>query len=121
MTLQEQIKAGIGAHGMWKGRLKTAIETKTSDFSSADVRADDRCEFGKWLNGVSDARIKNSDSYRKCKSLHTEFHRTAAKVLDLALAGNTDAAKQSMAISSDFVKVSASLTSAMMDWSKIAQ
>jgi len=47
--VKEQIQSAIGAHGLWKGRLKDAIQWKTGDLSVAVVRDDRACGFGKWL------------------------------------------------------------------------
>lgn len=120
MNLEEQIKAAIGAHGMWKARLGMAIDTKSSRFSPATVRLDDQCDFGKWLRSVLDPSIKNSASYHTCTDLHRQFHQMAANVLEMALAGRKDAAKQAMGVGSDFGRVSASLTKAMIDWARPA-
>jgi len=106
---------------MWKGRLQSAIEKRSSEFSPAAVRLDDQCEFGKWLLNVPDPAIRSSASYNKCVDLHRQFHQTAAKVLDLALTGNPDAAKKAMGIGSEFGKVSASLTCTMLEWSRQAK
>jgi hypothetical protein len=116
MTLQEQITASIGAHGMWKARLQSAIETENSDVRPSAVRRDDHCEFGRWLNAVADPSVRNSLSYQRCVDLHRDFHQKAAKVLELALAGEKAAAEQ--AAEGDFSRVLASLTSAMVDWGR---
>lgn len=115
MTLQEQIKTAIGNHGLWKARLASAIENQASEFSPVTVRRDDQCEFGKWLQTVAPS-MNGSSSYRKCSELHSQFHGAAAKVLEMALAGKKEPAKQSMAASGEFAKTSGALTVAMMDW-----
>ena len=54
MSLKDEISAAIGAHGSWKTRIRTAIESGTSEFSPLNVAADNKCAFGKWLYGVTD-------------------------------------------------------------------
>jgi hypothetical protein len=120
MSLQDQIKSATGAHGLWKARLKSAIEKGSSEFSPGTVRLENQCEFGKWLHSVSDPGIKTSAGYHKCLDLHRQFHEAAAKVLNLALTGQKDAARQAMGLTSDFAKVSGTLTMAMNDWSHSA-
>jgi hypothetical protein len=50
--------------------------------------------------------------------LHRQFHLEAAKLLELAVAGKKDAAKQAMGTSGEFSKVCGSLTMALMQWSR---
>ena len=120
MSLQDQIKSAVGSHGLWKARLKAAIDTASSEFSPGVVRKDDQCEFGKWIHSTTDPALKNSRELLRCKDLHREFHQAAAQVLDLALAGHKEAAKQAMSPSSAFAKASGALTIAMGDWSRAA-
>ena len=53
MSLQEEIAKALGAHGVWKMRLKTAIDTGKADAQAADVAKDNVCAFGQWLYGAS--------------------------------------------------------------------
>jgi hypothetical protein len=116
VDIEKEIVAAIGAHGAWKLRLDTAINSGLSELSPSIAGRDDQCDFGKWLRAVSDLQVKNSAGYRKCLELHREFHSQAAKVLTLALAGKKAEAKQSMSIGGPFASTSASLTTAMMSW-----
>lgn len=116
MTVQEQIKAAIGVHGMWKSRLHSAIDHGSSEFTPGKVRRDDQCDFGKWLAAAAPS-ARSSPDYQKCVELHRQFHGAAAKVLELAIAGNKDAAKEAMKAGGDFARTSGALTMAMMAWS----
>ena len=49
MSLHDEITKAIGAHGVWKMRLRTAIETGKADANAADVAKDNACAFGQWL------------------------------------------------------------------------
>jgi hypothetical protein len=106
----------IGAHGMWKTRLKSAIDHGSSEFSPAVVQLDDHCDFGKWLAGAS-PELKASPLYSRCRDLHRQFHSAAAKVLTLALSGKKDKAKHNLD-SGEFSNLSGTLTKTMMDWDK---
>ena len=63
-----------------------AIDTGRSEWRVENVRADDACEFGKWLSALPLSQ-RLSDSFKKVRSLHTEFHGLASTVLELALSG----------------------------------
>lgn len=116
MTIDEINKA-IGNHGLWKLRLRSAIDTGKSDYSVANVRPDNLCEFGKWLNTFS-AADKNSEQFKKVKDLHAQFHHEAANVIALAVEGKKHEAEIAMSPTGAFTKISAKLTSAMIAWGK---
>jgi hypothetical protein len=113
--LVDQIKAAIGAHGMWKQRLAQAIRTRSNEHDPATVQRDDRCDFGKWLQGalprLSGEQAKDGQHIR---DLHAKFHTEAANVLRLASSGQDAAATK--ALEGPYTAVSADLTKAMMDW-----
>jgi hypothetical protein len=114
--IKEEIQKAIGAHGMWKMRLSTAIATGKLDAQVADVRADNKCAFGQWLYGDSfPTAERNTEDYKKIKTLHIEFHKTAAQVAELALAGKKDEAK-ALVDTGAYKKISSDLTAAMMSW-----
>ena len=87
----EEIDKAIGAHGAWKQRLKMAIETGNSEFTTQQVRVDDRCVFGQWLYNLP-ASIKTNDHWKNIQRLHAEFHAEAAHVLTIALSGKKEEA-----------------------------
>lgn len=117
MALSDEINAAVGAHGLWKSRLKQAIETGQSEFTVEAVCRDDLCVFGKWLYSSGPAlEVKHSAHYGRCRALHADFHREAARVLSMALAGDKDGARQSMGLAGTYTGVSAELTKAMRDW-----
>ena len=118
MSLHSEIRSAIAKHGLWKTNLKAAINTGSSEFSVATVQRDDQCIFGKWLHSLTDPAVKKSEHFIKCKELHRRFHEATAKVLALALAGKKQEAEQAMGGTSDFGKLSATLTIAMMEWAK---
>lgn len=116
-TLEDQISAAIGAHGLWKGRLRAAIDNGKSDVSIDAVGDDHQCSFGKWLYGPElNAQDKSSSQYRRCVDLHRRFHAAAAAVLSFALAGKKQEASQALEGDGDFKKVSTELTRALLDW-----
>lgn len=121
MSFKDEIAAAVGAHGMWKSKLKDAIQTGKSDAVPAIVRMDDKCKFGQWLHGAAiPASAKSAPGYRECVDLHAKFHVAAAKVLEFALAGKKAEAQAAIAMGSEFASLSAKLTDAMMRWQKVA-
>jgi methionyl-tRNA formyltransferase len=114
-TTDISIKKAIGAHGLWKSRLNQAIATGNSEFSVSAVTVDNGCDFGKWLYSLNGAEATSTE-YLKVKTLHAEFHRSAAEVLKLAIEGHPEQAQSAMASNSPFAKVSAELTTTMMRW-----
>jgi hypothetical protein len=107
----------IAAHAKWTYRLMEVAESGSGKWSVAEVRADDRCEFGCWLEQLP-ARKRYSDQCSHITSLHTEFHSIAAEILALALLGEKEEAKAAMALGSRFKQVSGELTSALSAWAE---
>ncbi|HEB58781.1 MAG TPA: hypothetical protein ENJ01_06150 [Gammaproteobacteria bacterium] len=115
MSLADSINKGIAAHGMWKQRLIDAIATGSSEWSPATVCQDNQCEFGKWLYS-GDAEVTASPRYEKVRTLHADFHKVAAEVLKMALAGQKDAAEAAIDMGSEYRNISSELTREMMNW-----
>ena len=115
--LSDQIVAGIGAHNLWKNRLRMAIETETADLSVNVVRDDHQCAFGKWLHGSNlGEEVVKSNHYRKCAEFHRRFHIVASEILALAIGGKKREASEKMKPNEEFNRVSVELTNAMMGW-----
>lgn len=115
--IDAQINSAIAAHGTWKLRLADAIDKGTFEMTAEQVAIDNRCAFGTWLHGTDlSAADKTTDSYSTVLKLHAQFHREAAAVLRLALAGKKEDAKDALAPGSTYAHTSAELTRAMMAW-----
>lgn len=115
-ALTEMINGAIAAHGAWKARLAAAIKDGRSEFSVDVVGKDDQCAFGKWLYGGIDPTVKRSEHYAKVRTLHASFHRTAAGVLGMAVAGKAAEATTAMGPGSDFSRASSQITLALTAW-----
>ncbi|MGE0592319.1 MAG: CZB domain-containing protein [Vicinamibacterales bacterium] len=114
-----EIEKAIGAHGMWKSRLLQMVETGTADTTAAAIRVDNQCVFGKWLYGSTLTAVDRTGAhYTTVKDLHAQFHVTAAKVAEHALAGRKAEAEKMLAMGGEYAEVSSKLTSAMMAWKK---
>ena len=115
MSYVDEINEAIASHGLWKFRLKKAIESGESDWSVSDLRQNDACAFGIWLQGLP-ADVRGGEHGRAVDALHTEIHQLAADVLKLALDGRKEEAEAAIAFGSPFAVTSAKLTSAMTSW-----
>jgi chemoreceptor zinc-binding protein len=119
MADKPEIDKAIAAHGMWKTRLKMAIETGKLETPVETIRMDNQCVFGKWLYGTTLTSVdKASIHYKTVKELHTEFHKTAARVAELAFSANKIEAEEMMSLGGEFAAVSEKLTTAMVAWKK---
>ena len=109
------IVRAIASHAKWKYRLGQAIKTGTSEWTVSTVRLDDQCEFGTWLRSIPSTE-QHPEHRETVQTLHGEFHRAAADVLELALSGRRNEAEAAIAPNSRFAEASKRLTLAMMAW-----
>jgi hypothetical protein len=118
MSNVRELDKAISAHAKWKIRLREAIDTGKSEWSSDNVRLDNLCDFGKWLYSLPEAE-KSPGHWQKIQKLHAEFHIVAAKVLQLALEGRRAEANAAMETSgSEFKLASSKLINTMSEWKK---
>ncbi len=117
MGIEDEISKGIGAHGKWKQRILSAIQTGESEWTPATVRQDNQCDFGKWLYACN-PQDKVSPHYEKVKELHAHFHTVAGGVLETALTGDKQKAESAVSMDSEYRTVSGKLTSEMMAWKR---
>jgi len=73
MTTVEQIEKAIGAHGMWKARLRQAIDTGKSDFDPTKVKTDNNCDFANGFTNEISPELKLSEHYKTIIKYHAEF------------------------------------------------
>lgn len=111
----QKISMAIGAHGLWKSRLREAIERGCSEHVVEEICCDDSCDFGRWLYALSGVEQAGTD-WKKVRELHAEFHKETAVVLAMALAGRKAEAGTALGAESNYVQTSLLLTAAMMDW-----
>ena len=116
MDFKEEIDMAIGAHGAWKQKLRTAIETGECESTPEKVKQDNNCSFGKWLHERIDPSAKDCSHYRDALKLHAEFHKEAGSILGIALKGQKDEANDLLKIGSEFSKTSANLTKKLKEW-----
>ncbi len=97
--------------------LKSAVVTGKLDLQVSTIKADDQCNFGRWLYGPTiTAQQKNSSRYKAVRELHAIFHEKASKVAGLAVSGDKGLAMEMLEVNGEFSIASAALTTAMMAW-----
>lgn len=115
--LAVNIDEAIGAHGAWKLRLKTAINVGYSDLTVSGVSCDGKCAFGKWLRSPEfDAETRMGAPYRVITRLHTEFHKCAGDVLEMATTGR--GAEAETLLDGDFTQQSEKLVRGLQKWKR---
>jgi hypothetical protein len=111
--MHAQVSAAMDAHSKWKEKLQEAIETGTIDKSVDDIRVDNKCAFGHWLFGSEiPADVKNSENYQTVKQIHAEFHHIAARIAELAIHGDKEAA-QNLLHDTEYTNATMKLTNAL--------
>ena len=89
--MDELLNAAITSHACWKGQLREAIASRQLP-DPISVRADDRCDLGKWIHGAGTA-YQTASEYQDLKLLHAQFHDTAARVVEVIINDNKANAK----------------------------
>jgi len=113
---QEEIDKALGAHALWKMRLRTAIHKGQLDVTPSDIARDDRCEFGKWLRGPTIPKeARASKQFLTVVRLHSEFHKIAAQIAELAVAGRKDDASK-LLNGGEYTRTSEGLAQALEAW-----
>lgn len=115
MTDIHELNKALVAHGLWKLHLRMAISSGKTEFPIETISDDGECDFGKWLNGQTlTQKDKSSEEYQTVKDFHTEFHRLAGRIAELAVTGNKSDAEK--VLLGDFETASVRLTSSMTAW-----
>lgn len=115
-----ELNRAIGAHGVWKVRLREAIESGASDYHPETVAADAACEFGKWLYSIPTGE-RSAEFWEKVQRIHARFHNEAGKILQLAVDGRRDEALALVTdLRGEFVTTSIEMTNLLAEWKKVS-
>lgn len=111
-----EINKAMAAHGVWKVRLREAIESGQSEYQPQVVARDRECEFGKWLHSIP-AGERPPEFWNKVQELHVCFHQEAGRILSLALSGEQEEALSLVGdLRGRFVTTSIELTNMLQAW-----
>ncbi len=105
----QQIDAAVNAHSKWITELRIAIEEGSSVFDPDIVRADNHCEFGKWLYDDFPKSTESQELFDNVREVHAKFHRKAAHILQLAVSGSAEQALKLMDYQGEFMRLSGEL------------
>ena len=113
---QKEIERAIRDHRAWKTRLRISIETKGKyDQPVQDVRRNDLCPLGLWLDSLDEA-TRSGPHWQRIHSVHSDFHAAAASILELAIAEKKDEAERALEPGGDFENLSRELVAALDAW-----
>jgi len=116
MNIKDAIKQAVGAHGIWKSRLRTAIQTGKLDMPVEQIASESTCDFGKWLLSPEMSSELSKSNVQNVRKLHAQFHRIAGRAAEFALSGKRTEAENLIADGGEYVKVSTELTLALKAW-----
>jgi len=109
------IEQAISAHRQWMAQLRQAVFDALSGIDVQSIRADNNCEFGKWLHGPSLSSDEQlTDHYLEVRQLHVEFHELAGRIVELAAAGQV--AESYTLLYGEYITLSGRLILAMRAW-----
>jgi hypothetical protein len=109
------IEQAISAHRQWMAQLRQAVFDALSGIDVQSIRADNNCEFGKWLHGPSLSSDEQlTDHYLEVRQLHAEFHELAGRIVELAAAGQV--AESYTLLYGEYITLSGRLILAMRAW-----
>ena len=115
MNREERIEQAIGAHVQWMTRLRQAVLDAQSGLDMREIRADNQCEFGKWLHGPGlSPSDRLTEYYREVRHVHAEFHELAGRIVELAAAGRVFEAYA--LLYGEYITLSGRLVLAMRAW-----
>ncbi|MDX2204472.1 MAG: CZB domain-containing protein [Hyphomicrobiaceae bacterium] len=109
MNLDEAIKS----HSSWKMKLSQYLKNADGSLRSTEVRADNRCALGRWLQGEG-RKLAGSPEYATLVQQHAHFHQAAAHIVDMANAGKSVEGETALRSDSEFGRCSRETVSAIM-------
>jgi len=110
LTLTE----AINVHAQWRLRLVRFLDTKGASeaLDPTVVATDTACDLGKWIHGEG-RTVGGQPEFQNLQRLHAEFHKSAAKVVDLARKGEFDQGFRAVDADSPFQKASLDVITAL--------
>ena len=103
----------IRAHAAWKMKLHNYISAADKSLKPAEVKADNRCDLGKWIHGDG-LRLAGVPEYVTLKAEHARFHIAAAEIVERANAGQNVSAELVLGGKSPFATTSTAVVGAVM-------
>ena len=111
-VVSEIMASALDAHRAWSARLHQAIDTGTSTTPVEDAGKDDRCGSANGCTAPTRSATASPSAGRQLHDLHEQFHRNAAKILELATSGQAKQATERLH-ATDVVNVQKQLEDAL--------
>jgi len=103
----------IVSHLKWKIHLRNFIDGRGKGIDVATVAEDEGCELGRWIQGEG-KQFENSPTFQELVAKHSQFHRTAAEIVDMVIAGDKAGAEELLSIGREFSSASRDIVGAIM-------
>ena len=103
----------IKANSAWKLKLSTYLRNPDGSIKSADIRPDNRCTLGQWIQSV-DATYGHMADFVTLKDMHKKFHGAAAEVILNADSGHNVTEDIGLGATSDFGVASQAVVRSLM-------
>ena len=116
--LRDALRAAIGAHGIWKQRLRTAIAVGSTQLDPELTACAGACQFGQWLAGLPPRHAQTPEARRVAES-HVAFHKAAGEVAAMVKAGRKAEAEADLS-GGRFNDAADSLAVALAAWLRAA-
>lgn len=100
MDFQQAAKA----HREWNTILRMYLNG-SGVLNPADVQKDDLCALGQWIHGEGKKHIIYVE-YQELRTIHSEFHKNAAEIVQLIDKNEKEKAKQKLDAGSKFRELS---------------
>jgi hypothetical protein len=113
MALKHEIEQAIADHAAWKSRFRDFIHGKI-ELDAATVGKENHCQFGQWIEHEGERMLLPKEVHDEIFSLHAEFHRVAATVVEKKNKGDIQGAQQDIASNGAFGRASAALMQRML-------
>ncbi len=116
MAALHEIEKALGAHSVFKLRLKGAIEGGRCDTPIPGLKVRE-CTFSKWLHGPTIApSTRASAHYTRVRDLHAQVHEAAVFAVELAVRGHQPQALLEITGNGEFAQRHRALTAALLEW-----
>ncbi|WP_397600891.1 CZB domain-containing protein [Silvanigrella sp.] len=79
----------VKAHTAWKVKLFHYLKNPDKSLDRNMVCKDNICDLGKWIYKVEN-KFSTNKNYLKLKSIHADFHKEAANIVDGEIINESD-------------------------------
>lgn len=121
MRILDELDKAIEAHLNWKQKLQVAIQSGHSALVPESIWSETNCAFGRWLCFELPEQDRNNPYYNNVRNIHSDFHKSASKVLSLALSGHAEDALSAISEGGEYSEVSEALIAEVKLWKEFEE